>query len=177
MRKEPLPQTPLAASHWFSLFISYEQRAGILLILATFLSLVISQTAFAGRYMACWAYSPGIYSLATWIQEVGMSFFFLLVGLELRREFGQGEWQDKRMALFPLSAALGGMLLPAVLYLGCCRHTSLQLGFGIPMATDIAFTLGIASLLGKRVPVSLKIFLTASLNLIKYHQMIELLEL
>jgi NhaA family Na+:H+ antiporter len=90
-----------------------------------------------------------------------MSIFFLMIGLELEREIYQGELSRWKDAALPVSAALGGMLVPALIYLLFNSHPPFASGFGIPMATDIAFALGILSLLGKRVPVGLKIFLTA----------------
>ncbi len=101
------------------------------------------------------------FSIEEWINNGLMTLFFLMVGLEIEREIYIGELSDMKNAWLPIFAAIGGMIVPALIHFLLNRNTPTQAGIGIPMATDIAFTLGILSLLGKRVPVSLKIFLTA----------------
>lgn len=103
----------------------------------------------------------GGHSLVQWINDGLMAIFFLLIGLELEREIYTGELADLKNASFPIFGALGGMLVPAGLFILLNFGTSTQAGAGIPMATDIAFAIGILSLLGNRVPNSLKVFLTA----------------
>jgi NhaA family Na+:H+ antiporter len=101
------------------------------------------------------------HSLVHWINDGLMTIFFLLIGLELEREIYKGELSNFKDALFPIFGAVGGMIIPAAIFLMFNFGTETQSGAGIPMATDIAFALGILSLLGNRVPISLKVFLTA----------------
>lgn len=100
-------------------------------------------------------------SSAAWINDFLMGFYFLLVGLEIKRAFIIGELSNRKAAIAPILAALGGMLLPALIYCTVTRNTPYTQGWGIPMATDIAFSLGVLSLLSKRIPISVKIFLMA----------------
>src|SRR5690606_145994 len=100
-------------------------------------------------------------SILHWINDGLMAIFFFVVGLELKREMVGGELSNPRQALLPIGAALGGMLVPAVIYFALNSSGEMSNGWGIPMATDIAFALGILYLLGSRIPLSLKIFLTA----------------
>jgi NhaA family Na+:H+ antiporter len=101
------------------------------------------------------------HTLQHWVNDFGMALFFFLVGMEIKRELMIGELSSLRKAVLPVAAAIGGMVLPAAIFLLFNKGTHTQNGWGIPMATDIAFTLGVASLLGKRVPNNLKIFLMA----------------
>jgi Na+:H+ antiporter, NhaA family len=140
--------------------------AGVLLIAATVVSLVLSNGAWAGPYLRFWETEIGLpgfgKSVIHWINDGLMVFFFLLVGLEIKRELVDGELSSVKQAILPLVAAAGGMLVPGVIYLFCNLGSPESLrGWAIPTATDIAFSLGVLSLLGKRVPVSLKIFLAA----------------
>lgn len=115
----------------------------------------------ADNYVALWNTPMGSHTLVQWINDGLMTVFFLLIGLELEREIYIGELSSLRNALFPVFAALGGMLVPAGLYLAINQNGGDTSGAGIPMATDIAFALGALSMLGNRVPASLKVFLTA----------------
>lgn len=148
-------------SNLFKEFFDSEKAGGAVLIACTVLSLVIANTSFAVTYSHFWAYSFNEHSIEHWINDGLMAIFFLLIGLELEREVYAGELSNFRNALFPILAAIGGMIVPAALYYLLNKNTDTIGGAGIPMATDIAFALGILSLLGKRVPLGLKIFLTA----------------
>lgn len=152
-------QTPL--SKLFSEFFESEKSGGILLICCTAISLLIANSAFQESYLEFWSYEFNDHTIAHWINDGWMAIFFLLIGLELEREIYQGELSSLKNASLPLFSALGGMLVPAGLFLIFNFGSSTQAGAGIPMATDIAFAIGILSLLGSRVPVSLKILLTA----------------
>ena len=138
-----------------------ERLGGLLLIGMTIISLVISNCSFGNNYITFWHRHLAGEEITFWINEVGMSIFFLLIGLELKRELYQGELSSMKNALFPLTGAIGGMLVPAFIYFMLNRISGHLSGTGIPMATDIAFAIGVLSLVGRRVPASLKIFLTA----------------
>ena len=141
-------------------FFESEKSGGFTLIFCTLLSLLLAN--FVGEnYISFWHIQLGQHSLEHWINDGLMTIFFLLIGLELEREIYNGELSTLKSAMLPFAAAVGGMLLPAGLYLVLNYGTPTQSGFGIPMATDIAFAIGILSLLGNKVPTSLKIFLTA----------------
>lgn len=124
-------------------------------------SITIANSPFHTGYMAFWKLDLGGQHLDHWINDGLMAIFFLLIGLELEREIYAGELSDIKSATLPIFAALGGMLVPAGIYLLLNYGTPTQSGAGIPMATDIAFALAALSLLGSRVPASLKVFLTA----------------
>ena len=145
----------------FKAFFESEKAGGIILIFATLFSLLLANSIFQTAYLQLWNYEIGNHSLVEWINDGLMTIFFLLVGLELEREVYIGELSSLKKAALPLLGALGGMVVPALIYLYFNFGTSTQSGAGIPMATDIAFAIGILSLLGNRVPISLKIFLTA----------------
>ncbi len=142
-------------------FLESEKSGGLILIGCTLLSLLITNSNFGDAYHHLWEYQLGNLSVELWINDCLMAIFFLLIGLELKREIYVGELSDFKGALFPIFAALGGVLVPAGIYMLFNHGTPTQSGTGIPMATDIAFALGVLSLLGNRVPVSLKVFLTA----------------
>lgn len=142
-------------------FFKSEKSTGIVLIIATIFSLVITNSNFGRAYHHFWQIQMFNETVEHWINDGMMTIFFLLIGLELKRELMYGQLSNKREAMLPILAAIGGMLVPACFYLAFNFGTETQSGFGIPMATDIAFSLGILSLLGSRVPVLLKIFLTA----------------
>lgn len=151
-------------------FVRHESAAGFLLMAAALLAMVTANSAWSASYMALLQVPVtfqvgefGIHKpLLLWINDGLMAIFFLLVGLELKREWLVGELSDRSHVVLPAFAALGGMAMPAVLYLAINAHDASALrGWAIPAATDIAFALGILSLLGARVPLSLKVFLTS----------------
>ncbi len=160
-----------AASPAFLRFFAHESAGGIVLALAAALALVISNSAWQPAYEAL-VQMPVQLSLGqwlvlkkpavVWVNDLWMAVFFLLVGLEIKREFVEGELADRRQARLPAVAALGGMAVPALVYVLCnLGDASALRGWAIPAATDIAFAIGIVMLLGPRVPASLKVFLTA----------------
>jgi len=151
----------MRATTLFKEFYQSEKAGGLTLIFFTLVSLVLTNSAFQHSYLNLWHIQLAEHSISHWINDGLMTIFFLLIGLELEREVYVGELSSLKKALLPLLAALGGMLVPAAIYLFFNVGTPTQGGAGIPMATDIAFALGILSLLGNRVPLSLKIFLTA----------------
>jgi len=142
-------------------FFDSEKAGGLILVLVTILSLGLANSAWQTNYINFWHFDLGGHSIVHWINDGLMAIFFLLIGLELEREIYRGELSDIKNASLPIFGAIGGMLIPAGLFLLFNFATDTQSGVGIPMATDIAFAIGILSLLGNRVPTSLKIFLTA----------------
>ncbi|HJS01384.1 MAG TPA: Na+/H+ antiporter NhaA [Flavobacterium sp.] len=148
-------------SDLFKEFFHNEKSSGLVLIGCTIISLLLANSIFSDQYLHTWHSKIGTESLEYWINDGLMTIFFLLIGLELEREVYLGELSNVKEALLPIFAALGGMLVPAGLYLLLNYGTVAHSGAGIPMATDIAFALGVLSLLGNRVPLSLKVFLTA----------------
>jgi NhaA family Na+:H+ antiporter len=145
----------------FTDFFNSEKAGGILLLLCTAISLVLANSAVQPAYLEFWETDIGGHSLNEWINDGLMAVFFLLIGLELEREIYTGELSNLKKASLPVFAALGGMIFPAAIYMIFNYGYNTQSGAGIPVATDIAFAIGILSLLGSRVPDSLKIFLTA----------------
>ena len=145
----------------FGEFLEREKAGGIILLACTVVSLLLANSPAGGYYLRLWQWAPGGHQPAYWINDGLMTVFFLLIGLELKRELLRGELASRRKALLPAVAAIGGMAVPALLYTLLNYGTPLRGGAGIPVATDIAFSLAVLSLLGKRVPVSLKVFLTA----------------
>lgn len=154
-------------SKYFQKFFHSSKTSGILLILCVFLSLIIANTSSAEDFQNFLDTKIGTeifhlnYSLSVWINDGLMAIFFLLVGLEIKRELVEGELSDIKKASLPIFAAIGGMLIPALIFIAFNHSTDYKNGWAIPMATDIAFSLAIISLLGKSVPNSLKIFLSA----------------
>jgi len=142
-------------------FFESEKAGGLILVFVTIISLVFANTGFQTGYINFWHYDVMGHSIVHWINDGLMMIFFLLIGLELEREIYVGELTSLKHASLPIFGALGGMLVPAGIFLLLNYGTSTQSGAGIPMATDIAFAIGILSLLGNRVPASLKIFLIA----------------
>jgi NhaA family Na+:H+ antiporter len=153
----------------FADFFESEKTGGIILIICTFASLIFANVLFGASYHEIWHHKADLsfanvkldLSIEHWINDGLMTIFFLMVGLEIERELYKGELSNFRNAILPISAAAGGMLVPAAIHYMFNRGLDTASGFGVPMATDIAFSLGILSLLGNRVPVSIKIFLTA----------------
>jgi NhaA family Na+:H+ antiporter len=153
----------------FTEFLESEQTSGIILILCTLTAIVIANSPLGRGFLDFWHVKVGVdigavhlqYSVEHWINDGLMAVFFLLIGLEIERELYVGELSNLKNASLPIFAALGGMALPALLHGGLNWGTATQGGIGIPMATDIAFALGVLSLLGPRVPVALQIFLAA----------------
>jgi len=145
----------------FTEFFENEKTAGMLLILCSILSLIIANSVFGGDYQQIWKTYVGGLSISHWVNDGLMAVFFLLIGLELKRELFEGELSNFRNALLPIVAALGGVAVPAAIHGYFNWGLPTSSGFGIPMATDIAFALSILALIGSRAPASLKIFLTA----------------
>jgi NhaA family Na+:H+ antiporter len=145
----------------FNDFFNSEKSGGMVLIVVTIISLLLANSALQSAYTDIWDHEIGGHSTVHWINDGLMTIFFLMIGLELEREIYIGELSSIKNASLPVLGALGGMLVPAGIFLLFNYGTNTQSGAGIPMATDIAFAIGILSLLGKRVPTSLKIFLTA----------------
>ncbi|MCP9753424.1 Na+/H+ antiporter NhaA [Ferruginibacter sp. HRS2-29] len=148
-------------SRLFSEFFNSEKAGGIILIVCTVLSMILANSGFSQDYTSFWQLQAFGHSITHWINDGLMSIFFLLIGLELEREIYKGELSELKNALLPIVAAIGGVLVPAGIYLVLNYGTPTQSGAGIPMATDIAFAIGVLALLGSKVPTSLKIFLTA----------------
>ena len=150
-------------------FLHQEASGGILLIIATVIALAWANSPFAESYHHLWHTYLSIdiggvglkYSLHHWINDGLMVIFFFVVGLEIKRELLVGELSSAKKAALPIAAALGGMIFPALIYTIFNLGTEGASGWGIPMATDIAFVVGILALLGKRVPLALKIFILA----------------
>lgn len=159
----------LEARNFFNQFLHNESIGGVLLLICAIISLVCANVPSLGFLHELWHKEAGItigdFSLVMkiehWINDGLMAIFFFVVGLEIKREMLVGELSSFRHAALPIFAAVGGMVVPALIYSLFNNGTPSANGWGIPMATDIAFALGILSLLGKRVPVGLKVFLTA----------------
>lgn len=148
-------------TNYFKKFFQIAQSSGNLLIICVILSLLIANSSLGSNFQELLDFRLGSYSISLWINDGLMTIFFLLVGLEIKREILEGELSSFKNATLPIFAALGGMLVPAVIFYFFNQGSKYENGWGIPMATDIAFSLAIISMLGKRVPVSIKIFLTA----------------
>lgn len=153
----------------FKEFLHSESLGGAILIVCVIISLAIANSPVAGAFESFLGTELGIhtesvhlrYPLLTWINDGLMAVFFLLVGLEIKRELVEGELSSFKKAALPIFAALGGVLAPATIYFLLNKDTATAAGWGIPMATDIAFAIAIITMLGSKVPASLKIFLAA----------------
>lgn len=149
-------------------FINDSRAVGIILIISTIISIILANSYWGHAYRNFWSneiaftaklHLPGSY--LEWVDNFLMGIFFLMAGTEIKRELVEGELSSFKKAVLPFGAALGGMLVPALIFVSFNIHTSYISGWGVPTATDIAFSLGVASLLGKRVPLNLKILLMA----------------
>ena len=160
---------PLKLTRIFRDFMESESLSGVILTVCTLLSLVLANSAFGEGYRSFWEIHTGFsvgnmdfhHSLADWINDGLMAIFFLMVGLEIERELFIGELSDRKRAMLPIVAALGGMAVPALIYFGFNAGEPTIAGVGIPTATDIAFAIAIMGAVGNRVPLSIRVFLTA----------------
>jgi NhaA family Na+:H+ antiporter len=150
-------------------FLQVEVASGIMLLVAALIALVWANSPFRGAYHHLWD-TPVTFGVGAWtaskplhflINDALMVVFFFVVGLEIRREIHAGELSEAKRAALPVAAALGGMLVPAAIFFFVNRGTPGQRGWGVPMATDIAFAVGVLALLGKRVPASVRVLLLA----------------
>lgn len=165
----PLLRLALVAYRPLERFLRVEAASGVLLLLAAAGALLLANSPWAESYLALWHIPIGVHagelhfqrSLEWLVNDGLMVIFFFVVGLEIRRELHQGELSEWRRASLPAAAALGGMLAPALLYLSVAAGPTTHHGWGVPMATDIAFAVGILALLGKRVPPALRVLLLA----------------
>lgn len=150
---------PLSAT--FVRFLDSEKAGGVLLMCCTFISLALANSSVGGSYAHLWERQFWGMRVEEWINDGLMALFFLLIGLELEREVYSGELSHPRRALLPALAALGGMVFPASIHYTLNANLPTQAGIGIPIATDIAFALGVLAMLGSRVPPALKVFVVA----------------
>ncbi|MES2675234.1 MAG: Na+/H+ antiporter NhaA [Pseudomonadota bacterium] len=148
-------------SKTFRQFLESKKSSGIVLIICTMISLSVANSVFGENYLSFWQNNVLGMSIEHWVNDGLMAIFFLFIGLELERELYNGELSNFKNALLPIIAAAGGIACPALIHFMFNAGTATQAGIGIPMATDIAFALGVLALLGNRIPLSLKIFLTA----------------
>lgn len=173
-------KSPVLATHWSTTplarilgpmqeFIHQSQSSGIVLLVMTVIALVVANSPLSASYLALLDTRVGITvgllvleeSVLHWVNDGLMAIFFFVVGLEIKREVLVGELANLRAATLPIIAAIGGVAIPAVIYVALNAGGSGARGWGVPMATDIAFALGCLALLGSRIPFGLKIFLTA----------------
>ncbi|MBU1011665.1 MAG: Na+/H+ antiporter NhaA [Bacteroidetes bacterium] len=153
----------------FQKFVKIESFSGILLLIATIIAMLWANSPFGESYQSLWQYKIGFSTqnfelskpLLLWVNDGLMAIFFFLIGLEIKREFLIGELNSVKKVAFPLFGALGGMLFPVLMFFVLNNKVETSVGWGIPMATDIAFSLAVLKVLGDRVPLSLKLFLTA----------------
>jgi Na+:H+ antiporter, NhaA family len=151
-------------------FAAWAPSAGILLLLATVLAIIIANSPLGPGFEAFWqqyfGFSLGAarfeLSLLHWVNDGLLTIFFLVVGLEIKREFTVSHLSSPRSAALPIAAAIGGMVVPAALYIALIPAGDLARGWGVPMATDTAFAIALIAMMGSRVPVELRIFLTAA---------------
>ena len=158
---DPADMMPAPLSKTFNAFFNSEKSGGALLIVCTLGSIAVANSPVGGEYLRFWQIFIFGLSIEHWINDALMAVFFLLIGLELERELYVGELSKVRNALLPIFAAIGGMAVPALIHFSLNAGTPTQAGVGIPMATDIAFALGVLALLGSSIPASLKVFVVA----------------
>jgi NhaA family Na+:H+ antiporter len=166
---EPLLRVARLARRPLEAFLRIEAASGILLMAAAAVALIWANSPWAASYIQVWHMPLGIRvgsfvferTLEWFVNDALMAIFFFVVGMEIRREVHHGELSEWRRAALPAAAALGGMLVPAGLYLMVASSAATRSGWGVPMATDIAFAVGILTLLGKRVPAALRVLLLA----------------
>lgn len=151
----------MTLTQYFRNFLHSTQSSGIILLICVFISLLIANSSLGPGFQSVLDTMVGPYTVGVWINDGLMAIFFLLVGLEIKREIVEGELSSFKNASLPIFAAVGGMVVPALIYFLFTQGTSYSSGWGIPMATDIAFSLAVISMLGKGVPASIKIFLAA----------------
>jgi NhaA family Na+:H+ antiporter len=148
-------------------FLHIESASGIVLLIAAATALILANSQFGEGFLAFWKKPLGftigkfeiIHSLQHWINDGLMAVFFFVIGLEVKRELVMGELRDMRQAALPIAAAIGGMIVPAGIYLALQYGAAGERGWGIPMATDIAFVVGCLAVLGPRIPASLRVLL------------------
>ena len=155
------PISPRRFTAAFDAFFESERSSSVLLVVATVASLALANSGLGAAYTAIWNAEIAGTRLVGWINDGLMAVFFLHIGLELERELYSGELSDPRQAILPVVAAIGGMLMPALVHFAFNAGSATQPGVGIPMATDIAFALGALAMLGQRVPPALKVFVVA----------------
>jgi Na+:H+ antiporter, NhaA family len=151
-------------------FASWAPSTGVMLLLATLLALIATNTSFGPAFTAFWETDLGLsfgdadfrLSLVDWVNDALLTVFFLVVGLEIKREFTVGHLASRRSAALPIAAAIGGMAVPALIYVSLVPAGAWATGWGVPMATDTAFAVALIAIMGARVPVELRIFLTAA---------------
>lgn len=167
MKKQRTPIEKIIAP--VNRFIHLEYTSGIVLLISVIIAILWANSSFSGQYHDLWdiKFSIGFntallsHPLHIWINDGLMAIFFFVIGLELKREFMDGELSTFRKAVLPMGAALGGMLVPALIYFTINKDSGASQGWGIPMATDIAFALALLSMAGKHIPSSVKVFLSA----------------
>ncbi|MET3113948.1 NhaA family Na+:H+ antiporter [Pedobacter sp. CG_S7] len=165
MQKSPIDKIIAPVSR----FIHLEYTSGIVLFLSVIVAIVWANSAFADSYQHLWHLPLSVgfdkylfeQPLHIWVNDGLMAVFFFVIGLELKREFMDGELSTIKKASLPMAAALGGMVVPALIYFLMNKGTTAEHGWGIPMATDIAFALALLSMAGKHIPTSVKVFLSA----------------
>jgi NhaA family Na+:H+ antiporter len=148
-------------------FLHIESTSGIVLLAATILALLLANSSIAEDFLALWKSMFGFrigefqmnYSFQHWINDFLMTIFFFVIGLEVKRELVLGELRDIKRAALPIIGAIGGMLVPALIYFALQHGSPAERGWGIPMATDIAFVVGCLVVLGSRIPNSLRVML------------------
>lgn len=161
INKKNMRVVPKKLSNTFKAFFDSEKSGGILLIVCTGISILVANSVIGDQYLGVLQRDLAGLTVEHWVNDGLMAVFFLLIGLELEREFYNGELSSFRTALLPVIAAIGGVALPGIIHFALNAGTVTQAGVGIPMATDIAFSLGVLALLGNRIPASLKVFLVA----------------